>query len=214
MNSNLINLFLKKGYETALYKTTSEDDKSKILRLLNDHKDMENSLAKKSLDSAKELRDKILDNINSESDVVNTSQSVEVTAQSITNSVSESVTSAKNTVDVTDISDINESNIFGFFTEFTDLVKKELSTLNSEELACLFNSLGFLMIFFAFTSIVTVLFGEFIINKLQLETRFPRLAKIIKLRKTISKYSLLFNIVLVYLIILIFIYVNISMILS
>lgn len=59
---------------------------------------------------------------------------------------------------------------------------------NSEELACLFNSLGFLMIYFAFTSIVTVLFGDFIIQKLQLEIRFPRLAKYLKLRQKVNKY--------------------------
>lgn len=149
-----------------------------------------------------------------DANIVNSSQLVEVTTTA--NSVSENLTYSQNTFNVTNISDsyINESNILGIFTEFTDFVKQNLSTLNSEQLACLFNSLGFLMIFFTLTSIVTVLFGDFLIDKLQLETRYPKLAKFIKIRRTVSKYSLLFNIVLIYLIVLIFIYVNISMIFS
>lgn len=111
-------------------------------------------------------------------------------------------------------SNVSNSSILGGFTGLTEEFKKFLSTLSSEELACLFNSFGFLMIFFSFTNIVTVLFGDFIINKLQLENIFPRLAKYLKLRQTINKYFLTFNILLVYLIILIFIYVNINRILS
>ena len=121
--------------------------------------------------------------------VANKFQLVEITTQSTINSVSENLTSSNstNTVDFTDISDINESNILGFLEEF----KNFLSTLNNEELACLFNTFGFLTIFFSFTSIVTILFGEFLISKLQLDTRFPKLAKIIQLRRKLQRYYLI-----------------------
>ena len=178
---------------------------------------MENTLLEKVIVSAKEMRDKNLTEVKTESNSGSSSQLVEVTTQSTTNSISKAggnVTSSQNTADMPDISDINESNILGFLTEFREEFKKLLSTLTNEELACLFNTFGFVAIFFSFTSIVTILFGEFLISKLQLETRFPKLAKYLKFRRNLGKYSLFFNIVVIYMVIIIFIYIDISTILS
>lgn len=185
-----------------LKKAKTDSEKSSILNKIDYNKALLDYLTKKSLESGRELYDKVLNIENIDP------QSGEIISQSHTKYVEGHVDSTEN------MSDINESNVLGSFTELMDAIKNELSNLSSEQLACLFNSIGFFMIFTAFSSIIIILFGEYLINKLKLETRFPRLAKYIKIRQTLNKYYLFFNILLIYLIIIIFIFINISMLLG
>lgn len=85
-----------------------------------------------------------------------------------------------------DLSNIQENNILGPLYDFIDSYQKMLSTLSTEQLGCLSNGIGFILVFSAFTSIVTILFGEYIINKLQLKTKYPKLARFIQIKQNIN----------------------------
>lgn len=102
-----------------------------------------------------------------------------------------------------------EMGIFSPIQEFLTAYKEFLSTLNSEQLGCLTNAIGFVSIFFLLTSIGTVLFADSLISSLKLEQKYPKLANFLNYRKTINKYSLIFNFVLIYIILIIYIFVNI-----
>uniref|UniRef100_UPI0030FF2D46 hypothetical protein n=1 Tax=Singerocybe alboinfundibuliformis TaxID=1346812 RepID=UPI0030FF2D46 len=65
----------------------------------------------------------------------------------------------------------------------------------------------------ALVSIVFIFYGDYLINKYNIETRFPKLAKIILLRRKFSRYYLLWNSALVLFLILIEIIFYISILL-
>ena len=104
-----------------------------------------------------------------------------------------------------------EYNILGPINDFIEAYQRELSTMSSEQLACLTNAIGFIVILSVFTSIVIILFGDYLISKLQLETRYPRLAKFIQIRQKVNKYFLVYNIVFTYFMLISYICINIFM---
>lgn len=109
---------------------------------------------------------------------------------------------------------IIDCGLFGPFSDFIVKYREFLSHLSSEELACITNLLGFLMIFGGMTSITSILFGEYILNYFKLESKWPKLAKYIKLKQKVNKYYLIFNFFMVYLIIFAFVIINLFMFLS
>ena len=54
----------------------------------------------------------------------------------------------------------------------------------------------------AITSIVFMFYGDILIKKYELDTKFPKLAKVIELRKRYQKYSVIFNCLLILLVII------------
>jgi hypothetical protein len=53
--------------------------------------------------------------------------------------------------------------------------------------------LGNSLLVSSLSSIIFVLYGDYLIEKYQLEVKFPKLAKIISYRRKAQKYSLIFN---------------------
>lgn len=105
-----------------------------------------------------------------------------------------------------------ESNVLGPLNELFTNYKEFLSHLTSEELACLFNSIGFIIIFFCTISLTSVYFGDKLLTRLNLEVRFPKISKYIKLRRQFQNYYLIWNLILIYFITLSWVSVNIFMI--
>lgn len=110
-----------------------------------------------------------------------------------------------------DLSKIQEYNILGPIFDFIEAYQREISIFSSEQLGCLANAMGFFSVLLAFTSIVLIFFGDYLISILKLETRYPRLAKFIQLRKKVNKYFLVYNIVFIYFMLISYICINIFM---
>lgn len=110
-----------------------------------------------------------------------------------------------------DISKIQEYNILGPIYDFIEAYQRELSVMSSEQLGCLTNAIGFIVVFSAFTSIVLILFGDYFISRFQLETRYPRLARFIQFRRKVNQYFLVYNIVFTYFMLISYICINIFM---
>ena len=68
--------------------------------------------------------------------------------------------------------------------------KKFIGSLNQEELLALSGLLLNSLILNYTISIILILYGEYLIKRFDLESRFPRLAKFIKLRRTLQNYYL------------------------
>jgi len=74
-----------------------------------------------------------------------------------------------------------------------------------------FNLIGYMLLMSTLSSIVSLLIGDQLINSLNLETKFSKLAKYIKFKKTLNKHSLSYNIVLFYILLILLMSVNIFM---
>ena len=56
-------------------------------------------------------------------------------------------------------------------------------------------------------TITNVLFGDYLITRFKLETRFPKLHRIFKYRNTVKNYSIVLNLIFIYIVVVImFIY--------
>lgn len=148
----------------------------------------------------------------SDSDIFPTLAST--TTASTDNSALNSSVITKNTPDISIPEDIQENNVFGPITDFMESYQEFLSQLSPEQLACLSNLFGYILIFFCIGSITSIYFGEQLIQYLKLEIRFPKLAKIIQLRQRFKTYYFIMNIFIIYCILFFFIGINIYMFLT
>ena len=67
------------------------------------------------------------------------------------------------------------------------------------------------MIFTTITNLSTLLIGDYLIDKLKLENKFPKLSKYIRIKQNLNKNYLIFNIIILYVITIIYILCNIYM---
>jgi len=107
--------------------------------------------------------------------------------------------------------DIVKSDLSELFNNLIDNYREFLTTLSSEQMVIVFNISGYIMLLFTLTSITTLLIGDQLINFFKLETKYPKLAKYIKLKQTLNKHYLRFYIVLFYILLLLLISINIFM---
>ena len=108
---------------------------------------------------------------------------------------------------------INNSDISSYISDFLDNFRKFVDLLNLEQLVALFNIIGYVTILFTLFSITTLLIGDYLIDNFKLEIRFPKLAKLIRIKQILNKHSLFFNIIMFYVIVITFIIMNIYMLL-
>jgi hypothetical protein len=76
----------------------------------------------------------------------------------------------------------------------SDNYSDALNSLTTEQLGALSNLLFSQFILASVISIVFIFFGDYLITRFNLEIKYPRLAKIIGLRKKFQKYYLIVNI--------------------
>lgn len=116
--------------------------------------------------------------------------------------------------EVKNINDTYTNNdLFEFIHDFIDWYKEFLSNLSVEQLGCLSNIIGFSIIYIAVNSIIFIYFGNNIINYFNLESKYPKLAKIIIIRTRILDKYIKFQIVYIFVTSSIFICINIYMLL-
>jgi len=106
---------------------------------------------------------------------------------------------------------INKSDIYTFLSDMIEKYQSNISHLNLEQLVALFNIFGFIMVLITIFNISTVLIGDYLIDKFNLENKFPKLSKYIKIKQNLNKGYLIFYIVLLYILTIIYILCNIYM---
>nr|UEX92844.1 hypothetical protein [Marasmius tenuissimus] len=84
-----------------------------------------------------------------------------------------------------------------------------LDSLSLMEVGALFHILILIIILFSAFNILSIFFSNEIIKFFNLETKYPRLAKFFHLRRVFQKYYLLYNILFIFVVCIVTIYVNI-----
>lgn len=95
--------------------------------------------------------------------------------------------------------------------EITDLIAswyEMLSHLSTAQLGALTHLFSSVFILTCLFSIISVVYGDFLLNYLKLEVKFPKLARFIKLRKTFKHFYLFINFMLIIITLLALIVVN------
>jgi len=110
-------------------------------------------------------------------------------------------------------SNVNKSDISSFLSDMIEKFQSILSHLTLEQMVALFNIFGFIIVLITLINITTILIGDYLIEKLKLESNFPKVSKYIKFKQTLNKGYLTFYIVLFYVITILFILCNIYMLL-
>ena len=78
-----------------------------------------------------------------------------------------------------------------------------LSTLNLDQIVAVLNIIGHFMVLSAVTSITIILAGNYLINILNLEVKFPKLAFWIKTREKLTKTYLWLHVLFLFIILFI-----------
>lgn len=105
---------------------------------------------------------------------------------------------------------IDKSDIYSYFSNFLELFRNFVDQLSLEQLVALFNIIGFGMVLTMSISIKILLVGDYLIDKLKLELRYP---KLVSNKKEFNKLNLMFSLTMYYLVVIAFILANIYMLL-
>ena len=95
--------------------------------------------------------------------------------------------------------------------EWTRDIQNFYDTLGFNELIAFVSILGCLIIFISLLSIFFVIYSDYLIDKFKIIERFPRLKKIILLRKTFQRFYLILDFSLIIFTLLCVIYIHILM---
>ena len=94
--------------------------------------------------------------------------------------------------------------------ELIDQYKEYLSTLSTYELCILMDILMISFIFACLTTILFSFYGNYFIEKLSLETKFPKLSKFIQIRVKLQHFYIITNFIYIFLALIFLAYVNIA----
>lgn len=102
----------------------------------------------------------------------------------------------------------NYLDLRGDLTNILDNIKTILSELDHDQVGAVVHISGCIVIFYCLITIFSTLLGDRVISYFNLEGRYPRLAKFIKLRQHILNINLIFNIFIILLVLITIIYIN------
>lgn len=83
-----------------------------------------------------------------------------------------------------------DSDLFNNFYNY-------LSTLNLEQSLAITNLFGIFIILITLISIISIFYGNLLLNYFNLENRYPKLSKLINLRRKFQQYYLLWNVIII-----------------
>ena len=87
--------------------------------------------------------------------------------------------------------------------------KEYLSTLSTIDLCLLMNIFISVFIFTCLVSILLAFYGNYLIEKLSLEEKYPKLSSIIRLRVKLQHYYVIINTIFIVIALILLIYVNV-----
>jgi len=91
---------------------------------------------------------------------------------------------------------------------FNNNLNKYISQLNFEQLGAFVHLSTSIFMLLCLLSIITIIYSDFLINYFKLEDKYPKLSRILKIRKMFQQYYLFINFIFIILTLIILIYVN------
>lgn len=163
------------------------------------------------LQRIKDINSKLKENNLSHSDISQLNNDLAHHTSNVTNEISDSnkiLSEIKTIVDQLINSGSGSSTNNKFISEYKLELDNYLASLTTEELGALGHISVSLFILFCLFSIIVIYYSEFLIIKLKIEEKYPKLAKFIQLRRKFQQYYFLLNICLIILALLFVIYIN------
>lgn len=105
----------------------------------------------------------------------------------------------------------HKSELFDWLYALIDKYQTIVDNLSLEQLVALFNIFGYIMILSTITSLSILLIGEYLIEKFNLDTKYPKLSIYIRMKQKLNKHYLMFYIIILYLLVLLLIICNVYM---
>jgi hypothetical protein len=105
---------------------------------------------------------------------------------------------------------IDSSGLLNSWNSILENYKSFLSTLEVEMYCPLLNTLGLITISFCLASIAAIIYGDLLIKHLNLEVKYPRIAKFIQLRRRFQFYYLNIDFLLILVTLISLFYFNIK----
>ena len=109
------------------------------------------------------------------------------------------------------MSDFISNSKSKFIDNFEVLIKNYnefISNLSTEQLCNLMSITCYSFILICIFQILIIYFGNYLIDYLGLESKYPKIAKFIRIRKMYQDFNILINILLIVLALIFIIYVN------
>ena len=114
----------------------------------------------------------------------------------------------KSLLEIISKEDGNNTN-FTLDINIIDTINNFLNNLTVTQSLAFTHINGSLIILFSLCSIISIFYGEFLIQKFSLEIKFPKLAKFIQLRRKFQQFYLLINTLIIFIVIIAMTYVDI-----
>ena len=105
---------------------------------------------------------------------------------------------AVNQINDTVVEFVTKNDLGSFISETIEKYQAFLGTLTLEQQVIVFNLIGLISLLYISISLFSMLFANNIIEKLNLQSRFPRLAKYILFRQKMSEYNYITFIIMFY----------------
>jgi hypothetical protein len=131
-------------------------------------------------------------------EVINTSEDIHNTYESVNNKF-DSFINKINTL-------LNNSENK---SQYLDSLQSFFDGLNYKQNLAIVHISGSMFILFSLISIISIFYGDKLIIFFDLENRFPKITKFIKIRRKFQQFYLLMNIGLIFIVLAIIIYINI-----
>ena len=110
-----------------------------------------------------------------------------------------------------EIANLHSKKLFKSFYEWAENFRQFTLTLESFQLVALINIIYYLLLIDIIFSLIILMYGNHLINLLNLKTRFPRFVRFIEWRQKVNKFTINFNILLLIIAILFGLILNIYM---
>lgn len=101
-------------------------------------------------------------------------------------------------------------NWINFFKDLIDIIYGFYGQLSLDQIAAISHLFIAIFILLCLTSVIAVIYGDFLLNYLKLEEKYPRLGRFIAIRRKFQHFYLFVNLFLIIAILLYVIYVDLS----
>nr|YP_009463030.1 hypothetical protein [Pleurotus citrinopileatus]AUW35273.1 hypothetical protein [Pleurotus citrinopileatus] len=102
------------------------------------------------------------------------------------------------------LGDINNLNLNENYNNFYSF----LTELTHEQLGAVVHISGSIVIFYCMMSVIFTIYGDKLIIKLELENKYPKIAKFIRIRRKFLEMTMIYNIFLIFCVLGVIIYIN------
>lgn len=99
-------------------------------------------------------------------------------------------------------------NFLNFIKDFITNWNNMLTQLSLEQTICLGNLISSVFILFCVLNIISVMYSEFLLDYFKLETKYPNLGQLLRIRVQFRRYYLILNFTIIILTLLALIYLN------